>query len=345
VAVLLLLILAPHPNPKTDDAYVTGHYAMIAPRVGGQIASVAVDDNQTVRAGQLLATIDDRDLRTALEQAEANLAVSRARVDQAGAQVARQPAFIDQAAAQVGAARARLALAQADQRRYAALARTGAGTFQQHQQADAQLEQARAALVQAEADLLAQRRQLDALRADRTAALASVTQATAAEHQAKLNLSYTRIVAPIDGTVGQKTVEAGNFVAPGSALMSVVPLDRLYIMANYRELALRHMAPGQSVKIHLDAYDVDLAGIVASLPPSTGATFSPIPPNNATGNFTKIVQRLPVKIVVAPNQPLARLLRAGMSVETTVHTGLADVVGAQAGASDRVTARRRVAQP
>jgi len=140
-------------------------------------------------------------------------------------------------------------------------------------------------------------------------------------------------------------VEAGNFVAPGTALMTVVPLDRLYIMANYRELALRHMAPGQPVDIHLDAYDVMLLGHVASLPPATGATFSPIPPNNATGNFTKIVQRLPVKIVVAPNQPLARLLRAGMSVETTVHTGLADVVGAQAAAPDRVTARARVAQP
>lgn len=345
VVVLLLIILLPHRDQKTDDAYVTAHYAMVAPRVGGQIASVTVDDNQMVRAGQLLATIDDRDIRSALAQAEANLQSDRARVDQASALVARQPSQISQASAQVLAARARLALAQADQRRYANLAHTGAGTFQAHQQADAQLQQAEAGLAQAEAELSAQRHQLDALRADRAAAQARVAQDAAARHQAQLNLSYTRILAPINGQVGEKTVQAGNFVSPGAPLMMVVPLDHLYIMANYRELALRHMRPGQPVKIHVDAYDIVLAGYVASLPPATGATFSPIPPNNATGNFTKIAQRLPVKIVVAPNQPVARLLRAGMSVETTVDTGLENIVGMQANSAGRVTSDQRVAQP
>ena len=338
VVVLLLLILLPHARVKTDDAYVTGHYAMVSPRVGGQVATVNVDDNQPVRAGQLLATIDARDYRTALAQAEANLRIDRARVDQARAQVARQPAMIDQASAQVASARARLSLGSADQRRYANLARTGAGTVQQHQQADTTFREDQASLDQAAAELEAQRRQLDSLRADVAAAVARTGQDRAAIAQAKLNLSYTRLIAPIAGTIGEKTVQAGNYVAPGAPLMIVVPLDQLYIMANYRELELRHMRPGQPVKIHLDSYDIDLAGTVASLPPASGATFSPIPPNNATGNFTKIVQRLPVKITVNPNQPLGRLLRAGMSVEVTVDTHLDDVVGLQRQHSARVTA-------
>ena len=133
--------------------------------------------------------------------------------------------------------------------------------------------------------------------------------------------------------VGNRSVQVGDYVAPGTALLTVVPLDSAYIESNYREEALRHMRPGQHVRIHVDAYAIDLDGIVQSVPPASGAEFAPIAPSNATGNFTKIVQRLPVKIVVAPGQPLARLLRVGFSVETTVHTGLADVVGAQQASS------------
>ena len=345
VVVLLTVILTPHRNVETDDAYVTGHYAVVAPRIGGQIATVPADDNQTVRAGQILATIDDRDSRTALDQAQAQARVDRAQVDQARAQLARQPAIIEQSSAQVLSARARLGLGVADAQRYANLSETGAGTFQQHQQADANLREQQASLVQAEADLLSQRRQRDALRAVVASSKARVDQDEAAIRQARLNLSYTRIVAPIDGTVGEKSIQAGNYVAPGAPLMTVVPLDHLYIMANYRELSLRHMRPGQPVLIHLDAYNIDLRGEVASLPPASGATFSPIPPNNATGNFTKIVQRLPVKIVVRPGQPLARLLRAGMSVETTVDTALYDVVGDQSRSQGRVTAPIDAARP
>ena len=329
VAVVLTLIYAPHSDVRTDDAYVTAHYATVAPRVSGQVVGVYVNDNQPVRAGQLLATLDDRDYRTALLQAQAALESDEARVDQARAQVARQPAMIAQAADQVASAQARLALSQADATRYANLAATGAGTFQQHQQADTTLKQDRASLASAQNDLTAQRRQLDALVADEDATKAQVRADQTRVAQAQLNLGYTRLTAPIDGDIDQRTTQTGDYVAPGATMMVVTPLDAVYVLANYRELALRHMRPGQRARIHLDAYDVDLEGVVDSIPPASSATYSPVPPNNATGNFTKIVQRLPVKIVVAPNQPLARLLRVGMSVETTVHTGLADVVAAQ----------------
>ena len=342
VLVFVVLVLAsvfiPHRHVKTDDAYLTGHYATVAPRVGGQIAEVLVEDNQNVTAGQLLAVIDDRDLRNSLAQAEAGLAADRARVAQARAQVARQPAEILQAEARLAATRAHLALATSDAERYADLASTGAGTFQQHEQADVNLAQDRASLTGGRAGVEAQRRQLRALLADVDAALARIDVDEAQVSQARLNLGYTRIVSPIHGTVGQRAVQVGNFVSPGGPILTVVPLDALYILANYREVDLRHMRPGQHVAIHLDAYDVDLDGHVDSLPPASGAAFSPIPPNNATGNFTKIVQRLPVKIVVDANQPLANLLRAGMSVETTVDTQLADVVGQQREQNGRVTA-------
>ena len=338
VVVVLLLVFWPRRDVRTDDAYVTGHYAMVAPRVGGQIAQVLVDDNQPVHAGQLLAVIDDRDLRTAVDQARALLATDRARVEQAQAQVARQPSQIRQARAQVSGSRARLDLSRADARRFANLADTGAGTFQQHQQADTQVREDDAALVQADAGVDAQRHQLDALRAEVAAARAQVGRDEAQLRQARLNLGYSRIHAPIEGTVGARTVQVGNLVSPGGPLMMLVPLRDLYVEANYREVELGHMRPGQHARIHVDAYDITLDGYVASLPPASGATFSPIPPTNATGNFTKIVARLPIKIAVTPDQRLARLLRAGMSVEVTVDTDLADVVGAQRQRDGRVTA-------
>ena len=156
--------------------------------------------------------------------------------------------------------------------------------------------------------------------------------------QARLNLSYTKILAPMDGMIGERSVQVGNYVGPGNTLMTLVPLDRVFINANYREEDLRHVLPGQHVRIHVDAYNIDLDGLVDSVPPASGAAFAPIAPNNATGNFTKIVQRLPVKIVVTPGQPLAKLLRVGFSVETTIHTGLANVVSDQSDSGARVTA-------
>jgi membrane fusion protein (multidrug efflux system) len=336
-AVVLYIIFRPHPDVRTDDAYVMVHYATIAPRISGQVATVSVDDNDTVKAGQVLATLDPRDNQTAVASAEAALARDSAQFSEVSADVARQPSLITEQQSAVASARARLAFSQANARRYGNLAVTGAGTVQEHQQADTALQQDQASLDSSQAALEAARRQLDVLTAQRSAAEATVKLDQAQLDQAKLNLSYTRVAAPIDGMVGERSVQVGNYVSPGTTLMTVVPLDQVYIEANYREVALLHVRSGQSVTIHLDAYNIDLRGTVDSVPPASGTSFAPIAPNNATGNFTKIVQRLPVKIVVASGQPLAKLLRVGMSVETTIHTGLEDVVDEQLRSTDRVT--------
>jgi membrane fusion protein, multidrug efflux system len=336
-AVVLYIIFRPRADVRTDDAYVMVHYATIAPRISGQVATVPVDDNDVVKTGQVLATLDPRDNETALALAEAAVARDRSQFDGIAATVSRQPSIIEEQQAAVASARAKLAFAQADARRYGNLATTGAGTMREHQEADSALEQGQASLDSAEASLDAARRQLDVLKAQETAAEAVVKTDEAQLEQARLNLSYTQIRAPIDGMVGERSVQVGNYVAPGTTLMTVVPLDQVYIEANYLEVALLHVRSGQPVTIHLDAYGIDLKGTVDSVPPASGAAFAPIAPNNATGNFTKIVQRLPVKIVVTPGQPLAKLLRVGLSVETTIHTGLEDVVDEQRRSSDRVT--------
>jgi membrane fusion protein, multidrug efflux system len=337
--IVLYIIFRPHPDVRTADAYVMVHYATIAPRVAGQIATVPVDDNYVVKAGQVLATLDPRDNETAVASAKATVARDRAQFDEISANVSRQPSIIEEQQAAVASARARLAFVQADARRYGNLAATGAGSVQEHQQADTTFQQGQASLDAAEASLDAACRQLDVLKAQRSAAEAGVRVDEAQLEQARLNLSYTAILAPIDGIVGERSVQVGNYVGPGTTLMTVVPLDQVYIEANYLEVDLLHVRSGQPVTIHVDAYDIDLRGKVDSVPPASGAVFAPIAPNNATGNFTKIVQRLPVKIVVTPGQPLAKLLRVGLSVETTIHTGLEDVVDEQRRSSDRVTGR------
>jgi membrane fusion protein, multidrug efflux system len=336
-ATVIFIIFRPRADIRTADAYVTVHYAAIAPRISGQVATVPVDDNDVVKAGQVLATLDPRDNEAALATAEAGVARDRSQLDEISATASRQPSIIEEQQAAVTAARARLAFAQANARRYGNLATTGAGTMQEHQQADTTLEQGQASLDSAQASLDVARRQLDVLKAQISAAEAAVRADEARLEQAKLNLSYTQIRAPIDGMVGERSVQAGNYVGPGTTLMTVVPLDQVYVEANYREVELLHVHGGQPVTIHVDAYDLDLEGKVVGVPAASGAAFAPIAPNNATGNFTKIVQRLPVKIVVTPGQPLAKLLRVGLSVETTIHTGLEDVVGEQRRSSDRVT--------
>jgi membrane fusion protein, multidrug efflux system len=338
-AVVLFIIFRPRPDVRTSDAYVMVHYATIAPRISGQIATVPVDDNNAVKTGQVLATLDPRDNETALASTEAALARDKSQLEQISATVERQLSIIEEQQAAVASARAKLTFAQDNARRYGNLAMTGAGTTQEHQQADSALQQAQASLEGGEASLKAARRQLDVLKAQRSSAEATVKVDEAQLQQARLNLSYTQIRAPVDGMVGERSVQVGNYVGPGTTLMTVVPLDQVYIEANYLEVDLRHVRAGQPVTIHVDAYNIDLEGTVVGVPAASGAAFAPIAPNNATGNFTKIVQRLPVKIVVTPGQPLARLLRVGFSVETTIHTGLEDVVNEQRRSSDRVTGR------
>ena len=324
IIVVLWIVFVPKADITTDDAYITAHYSVVAPRVSGQIVSVNVDDNQQVQAGQVLATLDPRDYQTAVDRAQAQLARDQSQVANQSALIERQPSEIDQYSAKAEEIRARIVLAQQDARRYADLASTGAGPKQQYQQAQSTLRAEQAQLEAAVAAMASSRHQLDVLKAQRAAADASVKADEAALAQARLNLSYTNIVAPVDGMVGERSAQVGNYVGPGTALMVVVPLDEAYVQANYRELTLRHILPGQPVTIHVDAFDIDLQGVVASVPPATGAQFQAVPPTNATGNFTKIVQRLPIKITFNPDQPLLRLIRLGLSVETTVHTDLAN---------------------
>jgi membrane fusion protein (multidrug efflux system) len=336
-ATVLFIIFRPRSDVRTSDAYVMVHYATIAPRISGQIATVPVDDNDVVETGQVLATLDPRDNETAVASAEAAVARDRSQLDEISTTVSRQPSIIDEQQAAVASARAKLTFAQDNARRFGNLATTGAGSVLEHQQADTTLAQNQAMLDGAEASLDATRRQLDVLRARRSATEAILKADEAQLAQARLNLSYAQIRAPIDGMVGERSVQVGNYVSPGTTLMTVVPLDQVYIEANYREVDLLHVRGGQRVTIHVDAYDIDLKGTVVDVPAASGAAFAPIAPNNATGNFTKIVQRLPVKIVVTPGQPLAKLLRVGLSVETTIHTGLEDIVSEQRRSSDRVT--------
>jgi membrane fusion protein (multidrug efflux system) len=226
-AVVLHIIFGPRADIRTDDAYVTVHYATIAPRISGQVATIAVDDNDIVKAGQVLVTLDPRDCETALASAEAAVARDRSQFDEIDATVSRQPSIVSEQQAAVGSARARLAFAQADARRYGNLAVTGAGTMREHQEADSTLAQGQASLDSAEASLDAARRQLDVLKARRSAAEAALKADEARLEQANLNLSYAQIRAPIDGMVGERSVQAGNYVAPGTALMTVVPLDQV----------------------------------------------------------------------------------------------------------------------
>ncbi len=338
IAVVLYQVFVPKADVRTDDAYVMVHYATISARVSGQVATVEVSDNQVVKAGQVLVTLDPRDYGESLAMAHAALDRDTAQTRNAGANVARQPALIAQQQASLASAQARLSLALANQRRYDNLAQTGAGSTQERQEADTTARQDLAAVAEAQAALDASQRQMDVLKAQQSASDGTIESDKAQIGQAELNLSYTRILAPLDGMVGQKTVQVGDNVSPGATLMTVVPLDAVYIAANYREEDLRHVRSGQRVTIHVDAYDIDLDGVVDSVPPASGATFASIPPNNATGNFTKIVQRLPVKIAVTPGQNLAKLLRVGFSVETTIHTGFENVVDEQSQQSARVTA-------
>jgi membrane fusion protein (multidrug efflux system) len=305
----------------TNDAFIAADYSVVAPKVSGFISQVLVEDNQVVKAGQLLAQIDDRDLQTALESAEAGVATAQAQLEQARAVLQRQASVIAQAQAALTASNAAVKFAEQERTRYEHLAGAGAGTLQNAQQARNRIDTANAQHASATALLAAERKQVDILVAQQHSAEASVQRALAARDQARLQLSYTRIVAPVDGTVGERAVRVGNYVNPGSKLLSVVPLDQAYVLGNFQETQLTHVSVGQSVDIKVDTFPGEvLKAHVESIAPATGVTFAAIRPDNATGNFTKVVQRIPVRIVLDADQPLARRLRVGMSVEASIDT-------------------------
>src|ERR1700751_4894197 len=305
---------------STDDAYVKADSTLIAPKVSGYIAEVLVSDNEKVMAGQLLARIDDRDFKTALAQAKADVAASEAAVRNLDAQIELQEPIIQQQAAEVDAAEANLKFAQQERARYDELMKSGSGTVQRAQQTDAALRAQTAQLQQGKAGLAAANKKVEVLTTDRAKAVAQLDHARAVEQQAALNLSYTQITAPVDGTVGARSLRVGQFVQAGTQLMAVVPLDAVYVVANFKETQLTHVRNDQPVEIRIDSFHgTTLKGHVDSLSPASGLEFALLPPDNATGNFTKIVQRVPVKIVL-DDHSLKGLLRPGMSAEPVVNT-------------------------
>jgi membrane fusion protein (multidrug efflux system) len=291
----------------TNDAYLGADSVTVAPKVAGYVAQLAVADNQRVNAGDVLVRIDPRDYQTALDSAAADLENARATAANIDAQLKEQQATIAQAEA--GAA-----FAQQEFSRYADLARTGVGSAQRQQQAQSDLAQRRATLAAAQAHT-------DVLKTQRQQADAAIAAKTAALQQAKLNLAQTTLTAPVDGVVGDRTVRQGQLVQPGTRLMTVVPTQSVYLVANFKETQTGQMHPGQSVTVAIDSYPGHpIKGIVDSLAPGTGAQFALLPPENATGNFTKIVQRVPVKIALDARDPLIQQLRPGLSVTATVDT-------------------------
>ena len=305
---------------STDDAYVKADSTIISPKVSGYIAQVLVGDNQPVKAGDLLARIDDRDFKAALDQAHADVAASEAAVRNLDAQISLQQPIIEQGTADVDATEANLKFAQEEQARYDGLMKTGSGTVQRAQQTDAALRASNAQLQHSKSGLLAAQRKVDVLTTERAKAVAQLDRARAVEAQAALNLSYTRITAPVDGTVGARSLRVGQYVQAGTQLMAVVPLDAVYVVANFKETQLTHVRNGQPVEIRVDSFhNTRLTGHVDSLSPASGLEFALLPPDNATGNFTKIVQRVPVKIVLDDHN-LTGLLRPGMSAEPTINT-------------------------
>jgi membrane fusion protein (multidrug efflux system) len=279
-----------------------------------------VQDNQKVAAGQVLARIDDRDFKVALDQAAADVKTAEAALLNIDAQLAQQRSAIEQERADIVQDEASLSYAKVDNVRYDQLMKTGYGTVQRAQQADTALRERTAQLSKARAGLLVAERKIDVLTTERAKAEAQRDHASAVRHQAELNLSYTTITAPVDGTVGSRALRVGQYVQAGTPLMAVVPLQAVYVVANYKETQLTDVRPGQKATVEIDTFPgVKLAGHVDSLSPASGLEFALLPPDNATGNFTKIVQRVPVKILL-DDQRLAGLLRPGMSVEPTIDT-------------------------
>jgi membrane fusion protein (multidrug efflux system) len=305
----------------TNDAYVKADSTTVAPKVSGYLDAVAVEDNQQVKAGQILAHIDDRDFQAALDQARANVAASQANVDRQKAALETQQSIIDAARAAVAVDLANQTFAHQDDRRYATLAAEGYGSEQNSQQASSRVAALKASIARDNASLTTSVKQVDQIKADLAQAEAALARDQANLHQAELNLSYTTIVAAVDGVVGNRTLRVGQYVQGGTQLMSIVPLQAAYLVANFKETQLTHVRAGQPVEIEVDMFPgVKAHGHVDSLAPASGQEFALLPPDNATGNFTKIVQRIPVKIVLDAGSPLVGELRPGMSVNPSIMT-------------------------
>jgi len=384
IGVSLGLFLYFHNRESTDDAQVDGHITPVASKIYGRVAKVLIDDNQSVKARQVLVQIDPADYQASVDQAKAALALAEGEARSAGVDVPRtsenvasttssaeaqlsaaqadlmraqaaydqaQTADLAVAQANVEKSRANAQLAQADLERYTPLMQKGEISKQQYDAAKANADATASALVadqqrlaQAQRNIEISRAQLEAAKArveeakaglssahadqkrvamrsaDAQAKLAAVDRARAALQAAELNLSYCNIVAPVDGVATHKTVEPGQIVQAGQGLLVIVPLQDVWVTANFKETQLRYMKPGQKAYVKVDTYGKTFSGHVDSIAGATGAVLSLLPPENATGNYVKVVQRIPVKIVLDPIPPSVAVLRPGMNVEATVIT-------------------------
>lgn len=307
---------------RTDDAYVAGDVTPLAAKVAGYVKSVAVEDYQRVRRGDLIVEIDPSDFQAQLDLAEANVAAAKAAQAQIGSRRSIQATLIRQAEANIRASQAELARASAEARRQNSLLQTQiAGTEQR-------VEQANAEALKAEANVLLNRAQLDQqmallsqLDVEEKQLMAQTTAAQAQVDLARNNLGYTRIVSPADGMVAARQVRPGQFVGVGNQVITVVPLPNLWVVANLKETQMARVRAGNAARVTVDAFpSLAMTGRVESWSPATGSTFALLPPDNATGNFTKVVQRVPVKITLTPDPALGRLIRPGMSVIATIDT-------------------------
>ncbi len=321
---------------STDDAYVKADSTTVAPKVSGYLREVLVGDNERVRAGQVLARVDERDFKVALDQAKSDVAAANAAIASKQAQLEVQQAVIDAAKATVDVDKATLTFAAQENKRYTDLASSGYGSVQNAQQAQSRIAGAQAAIQRDTANLASALKQVDLLKAEIAQANAALARATATQDQAELNLGYTTIVAPIDGIIGNRTLRIGQFVQAGTQLMSVVPVTGAYVVANFKETQLTAVREGQPVEIAVDMFPGQLVhGHVDSIAPASGQEFALLPPDNATGNFTKVVQRIPVKIALSQDNNSLIELRPGMSVIPTIETR-SSAPGGQAAAESKV---------
>lgn len=304
---------------STDDAYVKADSTTVAPKVSGYLAQVLVGDNQQVKAGQPLARIDDRDFRATLDQAKADVAAAEATLTAKEASLQIQQSTIAAARATLDVDKANATFAEQNSKRYSNLATSGFAPVQTAQQATAAIAAAQATIMRDTAALDAATKEVGLLNAEVAQARATLAHDQAVQKQAELNLSYAVITAPVDGVVGNRTLRVGQYVQAGTQLMAVVPTSAAYVIANYKETQLTDVHPGQPVEIDVDMFPGRVyRGHVDSLSPASGQEFALLPPDNATGNFTKVVQRIPVKIVLDGDDAGKGDLRPGMSVQPSI---------------------------
>ncbi len=306
---------------STDDAYIEGDIATISPKVTGYVSKVNVVANQEVKAGDVLATLDNGDYQNALDQANAQIATEQLSLSRIDAQIEGAKASLVQAQAQKTALEATVRGAEIKQKRQSDLQAKSVGTTADLDDANTALDQAKANLAGGDANIVFAQANITILEAQRKEAEGSVRTMEIQRDKAARDLSFTVLKAPYDGVVGNRSVQEGDLVSPGQRLMALVPTHQLYIDANFKETQIQHLVPGSKVNVHVDAYsDYPVVGTVESISPASGSVFSMLPPENATGNFTKIIQRVPVRIALPQDALDSGRLRAGLSVVVDVDT-------------------------